>query len=84
MHDFFFFIFLHAWNLLYVRRDVILCPFLPKCEEVAEALQRVLWEILHSQQADGLRMGGVVHQGDALEHSQCQMSRDKELQLPAL
>lgn len=71
----FYDIFLNVWNLLYVRRDVILCPFLPECEEVVEALQRVLREILHSQQADGLRAGGVVHQGDALEHLQCQFLR---------
>lgn len=62
--------FLNVWHLLYVGRDVVFRPFLPECEEVVEALQRVLWEILHPQQADGLRTGGAVHQGNALEHLQ--------------
>lgn len=63
--------FLDGWHLLYVWRDVVFCPFLSECEEVVEALQRVLWEILHPQQADGLWTGGAVHQGDALEDLQC-------------
>lgn len=62
--------FLNVWHLLYVGRDVVFRPFLPECEEVVEALQRVLREILHPQQADGLRAGSAVHQGDALEHLQ--------------
>lgn len=37
---------------------------------MVEALQRVLREIFHPQQADGLWMGGAVHQGDALEDLQ--------------
>lgn len=42
---------------------------------MVEALQRVLWEVLHPQQADGLWTRGAVHQGDALVdlqlHQQC-------------
>lgn len=67
---------INVWHLLYVRRDVIIRPFLPECEEVVEALQRVLWKILHPQQADGLRVGGAVHQGNALQHLQCQGIRN--------
>ena len=59
--------FLNWWHLLYVWRDVIFCPFLSEREEVVEALERVLWEILHAQQADGLWTGGAVQQGDTLE-----------------
>lgn len=59
---------LFGWHLLYVRRDVVFRPFLPEREEVVEALQRVLWKVLHPQQADGLRVGAAVHQGDALQH----------------
>lgn len=57
----FFIVFLNMRHLLYVRRDVLFRPFLPECEQVIEALQRVLWKILHPQQADGLRVGGPVH-----------------------
>ena len=59
--------FLNRWHLLYVWCDVILCPFLSECEEVVKALQRILGEILHPQQANGLWSGGAVHQGDALK-----------------
>lgn len=37
---------------------------------MVEALQCVLWQVLHPQQADGLWTGGAIHQGDALEGSQ--------------
>lgn len=39
---------------------------------MVEALQCVLWKILHLQQADGLRVGGAVHQGNTLQQLQCQ------------
>lgn len=69
--------FLNWWHLLYVWRDVIFCPFLSEREEVVEALERVLWEILHAQQADGLWTGGAVQQGDTLEDlKRCQPERN--------
>lgn len=37
---------------------------------MVEALQRVLWEILHLQQTDGLWASAAVHQGDALRGGQ--------------
>lgn len=42
-------VFQNVQHLLYVRCDVIFRPFLPEREEVVEALQRVLWKILHPQ-----------------------------------
>ena len=40
---------------------------------MVEALECVLWEVLHAQQADGLWTGGAVQQGDTLEDLQrCQ------------
>lgn len=69
--------FLNEQHLLYVRSDVIFCPFLPEREEVVEALQHVLWKVLHPQQADGLRVGHAVHQGNALQHLQCQGIRNE-------
>lgn len=80
-------VFLNVRHLLYVRRDVIFSPFLPEREEVVEALQRVLWKILHPQQADGLRVGGAVHQGNALQHLQCQDVRNETngaMQFPSM
>lgn len=73
---------INGWHLLYVRRDVIFCPLLSECEQVVEALQRVLWEILHPQQGDGLWTGGAVHQGDALkdfQHSSTAFSFSREV-----
>lgn len=58
-------------TLLYIRCDVLLCPFLSECEEVVETFQRVLWEILDTQQADGLWTGGAVQQGDTLQDEGC-------------
>lgn len=72
-----FHVFLNVRHPLYVRRDVVLRPFLSEREEVVEALERVLWKILHPQQADGLRVGGAVHQGNALQHLQWQRIRNE-------
>jgi len=55
---------------LYVWCDVLFCPFLSECEEVVEALRRVLWEILHLEQTDGFWAGGAVHQCDSLKDLQ--------------
>lgn len=67
---------LKEWHQLYVWRDVLFCPFLSECEEMVESLQRVLWEVFHPQQADGLWTRGAVHQGDALEESEFGQCRD--------
>lgn len=61
-------------HLLYVRRDVVFCPLLPDGEELVEALQWLLWELLHPKQADALRAGASVHQGHTLNNAKDDVS----------